>query len=144
MLMSRCSGPLLRTLSGVSLLSGCHRALGTFCNMLGDCSHCLHFIFLAKIAGFTRMDMFDSLGRLGSVDVGPRCTAMYNVAGRRLVSAFAPRLRGLTRAGRLAPRRAFRGVGTLCSNCRFYRFARKMFGPFDILGIFSKCGFDGC
>lgn len=68
-LMSRCSGPVLRTVNGGRLRGDFHRALGTFCKTLGDGSNYVGFTVLAKMAGFKGMDMFDSLGGLSSVSV---------------------------------------------------------------------------
>lgn len=143
-LISRCSGPLLRTVRGRPLLGSCHSALGTFCNILGDTSHCLHFTFLANIAGFSRMDIFDSLGRLGSVDLGCSFSALYKVAHRRLLTGFRPRVTTLSRTGSVGAGRIIRAVAQRCSNCRFRPGKRKIFGPFDILGTFFDGRFNGC
>lgn len=90
------------------------------------------------------MDIFDSLGRLGSVDVSETCGTLYNVARSRLVGAFNPRVRQLDRGRRLALRRAVFHLTGGCSNCRFYRSASiKLFGPFDLLGMFRGLGFNG-
>lgn len=119
MLVSRCSGPVLHSFSGPRLRCSFHRALVTFCAILGSTSTCLRFIFVAKIAGFTRVNVFDGLGRLRSVDLRPTCAALYNVAHTRVRTIFTPRLRSLTYTGKLACRRAVRGLAHQCSNCRF-------------------------
>lgn len=111
MLISRCSGPVLRTVNGRALLYGCHGALGTFCKMLGAYSGCLQFTLLANMAGFDGMDMFDSLGGLRSVSLRTVCGGLYKVARGRLSRMFTRSVRLLTSGGARACTRAYRRLG---------------------------------
>lgn len=106
-LISRCSGPVLRTVNGRTLLARCHGALGTFCKTLGSVSTCLHFTLLANIAGFDGVDIFDSLGGLRSVSLRRTCGGLYNVARRRLLRGFRRKVHILKRRGRVTCRRAY-------------------------------------
>lgn len=142
-LISRCSGPVLSILSAPLRRRG-QGALGTFCSAFGKTSGCLRFIVLAKIAGFSRIDIFDNFGRPGSVDVSPHCRSLYKVARRRVRHCFRRPVSRLTRGSRYACRRVGRHLGTRCSNCRFDRGVLSVCGPFDVLGTFSSLRVHSC
>lgn len=141
--MSRCSGPVLSTLSAPLRSTG-HRVLGTFCSAFGKTSRCLEFILLAKIAGFSRIDIFDKFGRPGSVDVSGRCRTLYNIARIRLRRCFTRPVTGLTRGFGCAIRRVGSMLGVRCSNCRFNDNLLNICGPFDLLGTFSVGSVHSC
>lgn len=143
-LVSRCSGPVLRTVNGRRLKRGCHSALGNFCSILGAVSKCVHFTLLAKIAGFNGMDIFDSLGGLGSVSVSRPCIRLYKVARGRVRRCLRPRVHRLTGCRGVSCRSTYQRLGRQCSNCRFARGSVNLCGPFDVLGAFCGVGFNDC
>lgn len=143
-LISRCSGPVLRTVKESRLRRRCQGALGTFCNILGSVSNCVGFTVLANIAGFNGIDMFDSLGGLSSVSVHRVCISLYNVDRRRLRSGLRDRLRRLTSTRKMACSRVYGGLHSCCSNCRFACGSVNVCGPFDLLGTFGCRRFNDC
>lgn len=154
-LVSRCSGPVLSMLSartyfcssckGRILLRGRgQRVLGSFCSAFGKTSRCLEFMLLAKMAGFSRMDIFDKFGRPGSVDVSRQCRTLYNVARGRLRTFFRRPAVRLTTGCRCAIGRVGRLLEQRCSKCRFKREVASVCGPFDVLGTFSDVTVHSC
>ncbi len=119
MLVSRCSSPLLSIIRRRESLPVLHGIVHGFCDPLGSLSPCLHFIFLANVAGFSRLDVFSRLGGVSGVSVSRRCTAVYNVARRRVLARVGPNVSTLTGRRRVACRRTIRDLGHACSNCRF-------------------------
>lgn len=118
-LVSRCSTPLLSIIRRSRGLPILHGIVHGFCDPLGTYSPCLHFIFLANVAGFSRLDVFDRLGGVGGVDVSRPCTTVYNVAGRRVLRRVNKCVRHFTLSRRVDGRSALLGLRRGCSNCRF-------------------------
>lgn len=141
-LVSRCSTPLLSDGSGVPLRRRLQGRLHGFFDPLGKLKRCLHFLFVAKVDGFDRVDVFDRLGGLGGVDVQSSFDTVYNVARQRLLSRLHPSVRQVTLTGNRACRTTYTRLGQRCSKCRFDGRYRSVCGPFDLFGTFStgRCG----
>lgn len=118
-LVSRCSTPLLSIIRRSRGLRRLHGTVHGFCDPLGKYRGLLHFMFLANVAGFSRLDVFDRLGGVAGVDVSRPCTNVYKVARSRLIGKVQSSVRTLTRGLGLSCRRALTGLGSGCSNCRF-------------------------
>lgn len=143
-LISRCSGPVLRSVKSRRLRGRFHGALRTFCKTVGAVCKCVQFTFLANIAGFNGIDIFDTLGGLVSLSVSRHCITLYNVARRRVQAGLSRRLCRLTSEREVNCRRIYHRLGTYCSKCRFIRSSVNVCGPFDLLGAFCGVGFKGC
>lgn len=134
MLVSRCSTPLLSIIRDRIGLPILHGIVHGFCDPLGSYRPVLHFIFLANVAGFSRLDVFDRLGGVAGVDVHGSCTKVYNVAGRRLRSRVSTSISSLTGGVNGDERRTLRTLQRFCSKCRFTTRSPSVFGPCDLLG----------
>lgn len=143
-LVSRCSTPLLSDGSSTLLRRRLHGRVHGFFDPLGKLKRCLHFLFVANVDGFDRLDVFDRLGGLRGVDVHSSFDTLYNVARRRLLARLGPSVRQVTRTGSRACRRTYLRLGQRCSNCRFDGTYTSVCGPFDLFGTFGsgRCG--GC
>lgn len=137
-LVSRCSTPLLSDGRLPRLRGRLHRRVQGFFDPLGTRKRCLHFLFLAKVDGFDRVDVFDRLGGLRGVDVQSSCDTVYNVARRRLHARLGTSVRVVTRTGNRACRRTYLRLGRRCSKCRFDGGYRSICGPFDLFGTFTR------
>lgn len=143
-LVSRCSTPVRSSMDSRSLRGAVHGVVQSFFDPLGRRRKGVHFMFVANVSGFDRLDVFDRLGGLGVLALGSRCDDYYNVAGDRLARCFHRKVRRVTRRGKLACRRALKRLGRRCSNCRFDVGDRSVFGPCDVVGTLSSGRFGDC
>lgn len=142
--VSRCSTPLLSILRSRAGLRTMEAVVRRFCTPVGTGDSRVRFTFVAKVAGFSRLDVFDAVGGLAGVDVSPRFSAVYNVAGSRLSAILGRSVTLLTDGGRMSFREVERLLERGCSNCRFDQRNRSVFGPCDLVEDFTTKFVSGC